>query len=261
MNFLFKLLIYFYSFFSFLQRKVFIKNISRDDLVLDIGSGDKPFWRADVVVDKYPEDNKQRISGSIILDKRKLFIKADIEDLPFKDKTFDFIFCSHLLEHVGNPTKALAEITRVGKRGYIEVPWALLDSLKSLPSHLWFCELEEGTLVFERRRNKKKVPPKNTEKLDQRFSVKFLLQSFLARDFTFGFICLYWERSVHFRVKETDKEQYVYKYNKESTERESFSKRLTFGFYKLFYIISYMIVTGLFYQEKDIKESKILKHK
>lgn len=261
MNFLFKPLLYLYSFFSFLQRKVFIKNISRDDLVLDVGSGDKPFWRADVIVDKYPKDNKQRISGSIIFDKRKLFIKADVEDLPFKDKAFDFVFCSHLLEHVENPTKALAEITRVGKRGYIEAPWAFLDSLEPLLSHLWFCELDGGTLVFERRRKERKSPPKNTEKLDKRFSVKFLLQSFLTRDFTFGFICFYWERNVNFRVKEADKEPYVYKCNKELTDRENFSKRLTFGFHKLFYAIFYMIVTSLFYQEKDVKESKILKQR
>jgi SAM-dependent methyltransferase len=40
-------------------------------------------------------------------------VKADICDLPFKDHSFDFIICSHVLEHIPNDTKAMQELYRV----------------------------------------------------------------------------------------------------------------------------------------------------
>src|SRR3989344_6715828 len=126
MSIIFRVLIFWHSLISFCERKIFVKNIGKNDLVLDLGSGDKPFWRADVIVDKYLEDDRQRSSGPVLLDKNKLFIKADVENLPFKDKVFDFVYCSHLLEHVENPVKAINEITRVAKKGYIEVPYAIV---------------------------------------------------------------------------------------------------------------------------------------
>lgn len=39
--------------------------------------------------------------------------QADLRCLPFADDTFDFIFAAHVLEHVDEDTKALAEIARV----------------------------------------------------------------------------------------------------------------------------------------------------
>lgn len=40
-------------------------------------------------------------------------VKADICDLPFKDHSFDFIICNHVLEHIPNDTKAMEELYRV----------------------------------------------------------------------------------------------------------------------------------------------------
>ena len=37
-------------------------------------------------------------------------IKADITDLPFKENTFDIIFCNHVLEHIPDDTKAMKEL-------------------------------------------------------------------------------------------------------------------------------------------------------
>jgi len=44
-------------------------------------------------------------------------VKADICDLPFKDNTYDFIMCNHVLEHIPDDTKAMQEIYRVLKPG------------------------------------------------------------------------------------------------------------------------------------------------
>lgn len=44
-------------------------------------------------------------------------IKADIQDLPFEENSFDVIFCNHVLEHVKNDKKAMSELFRVMKKG------------------------------------------------------------------------------------------------------------------------------------------------
>lgn len=52
-------------------------------------------------------------------------IKAEAENLPFENNSFDFINASELIEHVENPQKVLEEIYRVLIRGgkcYISVP-------------------------------------------------------------------------------------------------------------------------------------------
>ncbi|OUR93406.1 hypothetical protein A9Q87_05535 [Flavobacteriales bacterium 34_180_T64] len=43
--------------------------------------------------------------------------KADLTKIPFKDSTFDFIICNHVLEHVTNDKLAMNELYRVMKRG------------------------------------------------------------------------------------------------------------------------------------------------
>ena len=39
--------------------------------------------------------------------------KIDIQDMPFEDNTYDFIWCSHVLEHVPDDRRALSEIRRI----------------------------------------------------------------------------------------------------------------------------------------------------
>ena len=41
---------------------------------------------------------------------------ADVERLPFPDKSFDTTLCAHTLEHVRNFEKAVAELVRVTRR-------------------------------------------------------------------------------------------------------------------------------------------------
>lgn len=48
-------------------------------------------------------------------------VKADILDLPFEDKRFDFVFCNHVLEHIEDDAKAMSELFRVLKPGGIGI--------------------------------------------------------------------------------------------------------------------------------------------
>jgi len=47
--------------------------------------------------------------------------KVDIQSLPFADSTYDFIFASHVLEHVANDQNAIREIRRILKPNGIAV--------------------------------------------------------------------------------------------------------------------------------------------
>jgi SAM-dependent methyltransferase len=38
---------------------------------------------------------------------------VDIQELPFEDQSYDFVFASHVLEHVPNDQKAISEISRI----------------------------------------------------------------------------------------------------------------------------------------------------
>lgn len=44
-------------------------------------------------------------------------IKADITDIPFESNCFDFILCSHVLEHIPDDNLAMSELFRVMKNG------------------------------------------------------------------------------------------------------------------------------------------------
>lgn len=46
---------------------------------------------------------------------------VDIQELPFEDQTYDFVFASHVLEHIPDDRKALQEIRRILKPNGIAV--------------------------------------------------------------------------------------------------------------------------------------------
>lgn len=123
-------------------------NISPNDRVLDLGSGAFPFPYATHLVDRHLEPTEHRNAPLARLDKP--LISADIQSLPFRDKSFDFVYCSHLLEHVDDPIKACAEIMRVGKRGFIETPTFGNDILFTWTSHThrWHVVNSCNTLCF-----------------------------------------------------------------------------------------------------------------
>lgn len=53
-------------------------------------------------------------------------VKADICKLPFKDDSYDFIICNHVLEHIPDDAKAMQELFRVlapGGTAILQVPY------------------------------------------------------------------------------------------------------------------------------------------
>jgi len=125
-------------------------NIKEGESVLDIGSGGEPFPYATHLVDKYPQKTHHRYQE---LDTMNLpFTEADVQKLPFENNSFDFVYTSHVLEHVEDPVKALNEISRVGKSGFIEVPTKMSDIVFNMTKlkhfHKWYILNVGSKLVF-----------------------------------------------------------------------------------------------------------------
>jgi len=53
----------------------------------------------------------------------RVTVKTDITDMVFEDKSFDVVLCSHVLEHIPDDRKAMAELFRVLK----PEGWAVLQ--------------------------------------------------------------------------------------------------------------------------------------
>lgn len=132
------------------QNEVMHWSIAPNDLVLDIGAGGWPFKRANHLADKFPDATTHRVEA-MVRDERPFF-EVDLERLSFGDHTYDFVFCSHVLEHLDNPGRAMRELMRVGRRGYIEVPTRLSDAMFNftrLPNHhRWHGMVLGDTLVL-----------------------------------------------------------------------------------------------------------------
>ena len=124
--------------------------VDDDWLVLDLGSGHQPHPRADVLADKFLEDNISRSGAEIKIGRGKM-ICADALRLPFADKTFDFIVASHLAEHMEDPLAFCEEVMRVGKRGYIETPGKFTEKRCPAPYHRWIVSKTPKGLLFETR--------------------------------------------------------------------------------------------------------------
>jgi SAM-dependent methyltransferase len=125
-----------------------IKSIRANDRVLDIGPGNSPHPRADILLENQFDVNEAFEQRGRTTDLRttKPVVFFDGETFPFQDKEFDYIICSHVLEHVPDVNQFLSEVFRVGKAGYFEFPSIYYEYLYNFPVHLQLlhytgCEL------------------------------------------------------------------------------------------------------------------------
>lgn len=179
------------------------------DLVLDIGSGHLPVPFATHLADFAPDDDLYGRAGvPLQRDNGRPCISCDVEDMPFDDHEFEFVYCSHVLEHVRCPERACAELTRVARRGYIETPTRgkdlFLNSARA-SNHLWAVENYAGTLVFTEYDEKDRegigcnilidMHCNPQTKREKAFSALVLLKSSVVNT------TLYWEESFDIEVR------------------------------------------------------------
>ncbi|GEM_PF-1807149 len=122
--------------------------LARDAKVIDVGSGHYPFPYATILGDLTTGYTVHR-SETLKRDSRPLVV-FDIHHMPFADRSIDFVYCSHVLEHLQDPELACSELQRVGKEGYVEVPTLGKDILFGWASgmHKWHIVAAGNTLVF-----------------------------------------------------------------------------------------------------------------
>ncbi len=130
--------------------------VPKDALVLEVGSGGNPYYRANVLCDAYL-DTVERFSEKLVTDRP--IVLAEAEKLPFRDNSFDFVIASHVLEHSKDPKKFISEIQRVGRAGYIEVPDAFMERLTNYPFHMLEITDTDGVLLIR----KKNAPTQDKE--------------------------------------------------------------------------------------------------
>ena len=99
--------------------------------ILDIGCGYRAHPYASVIADV--QDLSNHYEG-------KKFIKINEKKLPFKDKEFDFVIASHVIEHVEDFEFFINELERISSKGYIELPSRLGDNLvfENKTDHIWW---------------------------------------------------------------------------------------------------------------------------
>lgn len=122
--------------------------VSPEALVLEVGSGGNPYARANVLLDAY-EETRERHWVPLISDRPTVL--GFVENLPFKDKSFDFVIASHVFEHSSDPESFLRELQRVAKAGYIEVPDAFMERINPYRDHRLEITVRHDKLVIRKK--------------------------------------------------------------------------------------------------------------
>tara|TARA_B100000787_G_scaffold151322_1_gene124296 strand:- start:21 stop:632 length:612 start_codon:yes stop_codon:yes gene_type:complete len=181
------------------------KNISWK--ILDIGCGYTAHSNASVICDV------QDLSHFY---KDKKFIRLKEKTLPFKNKEFDFVIASHVMEHVDDVDYFIEELERVSVKGYIELPTILEDNLvfENKKDHLWHMEFDDNENELLISKKIQFLEPMITVSSIKKLS-KYFRQSLILE--------LYWENSIEFKKIEKNLENYE-KISRLTLVRKFFSK-------------------------------------
>ena len=177
--------------------------------VLDIGCGYTAHKNANVVCDVQDLSN---------IYKEKDFVKLTSNILPFKDKEFDFVIASHVIEHVKDVEIFIKELQRVSSKGYIELPTILEDNLvfENKKDHLWHMEFNDDKNQLIISKKIQFLEPVLTVSSAKKF-LKYFRQSLVLE--------LFWENSIEFNVVDKYLDNYK-KISRFSLFRKFFSKLL-----------------------------------
>ena len=177
--------------------------------ILDIGCGYNASKFAKVICDVQDLSNHY---------KDKKFIRLTEKKLPFKDKEFDFVVASHVMEHVEDIDFFIKELERVSKKGYIELPTMLEDNLvfENKKDHLWhmdFDDVENKLLISKKIQYFEPVLTVSTiKKLNEVFRTSLVLE-------------LIWEDSISYIVNQSTEGTFQ-KISVLNLLKKYFSKRL-----------------------------------
>ena len=192
--------------------KKFIDNLLKKNTnwkILDIGCGYTAHNNASVICDV------QDLSHFY---KDKKFIRLKEKILPFKDKEFDFVIASHVIEHVEDVDYFIKELQRISLKGYIELPTILEDNLvfENKKDHLWHMEFDDVNNQLIISKKIQFLEPMLTVSSAKKF-LKYFRQSLILE--------LFWENSIEFNIMKKNVEN-LDKISRISLVRKFFSKLL-----------------------------------
>ena len=175
--------------------------------ILDIGCGYTAHENADVICDVQDLSNFY---------KNKKFIKLDSKTLPFKDKEFDFVIASHVIEHVEDVSFFIKELERISTKGYIELPTSLEDNLvfENKNDHIWHTEFDDINYKLIIKKRVQYLEPLITVSTAKKLA-KYFRQSLILE--------LFWENSIEFDLLENDNSE-LEKISRLTLLRKFFSK-------------------------------------
>lgn len=227
--------------------------VKRRDLVLDIGSGGYPYPRADILVDRI-SGAEHRNNLSLITD--RITVLSDARRMPFKDKSIDFSIASHVLEHISKPETFIQEMTRVSKRGYIEVPSALFERLFPYNIHCLEIDCINQELIIQ-----KKSKPVIDEFLSSFYYLdkKGTLGKIMHNNPELFHVRLFWEGEIKFKIvnNQVDSswvESIYFDKNSDSVESNILANSFTWRNIGLFLATTFFKIT-----RKKFRADKVIK--
>ena len=158
---------------------------------MDIGCGYTAHNKATVICDVQDLSNFY---------KDKEFVKIEAGALPFKDKEFDFVIASHVIEHVKDVNFFIQELQRIASKGYIELPTILEDNLvfENKKDHLWHMEFDDDKNQLIISKKVQFLEPVLTVSSSKKF-LKYFRQSLVLE--------LFWENSIEYKIVEKNFEK------------------------------------------------------
>ncbi len=131
-----------------------IVSIRPADRVLEIGPGSTPHPRSNAFLELRFDTEQDKISqrGGVVKD--PLFGNRPVSffdgaEFPFKDNQFDYVICSHVVEHVVDPEFFMREMFRTGSgRGYLEYPLITYEYLYDFDVHMQFVKFDFANRIL-----------------------------------------------------------------------------------------------------------------
>ena len=158
--------------------------------ILDIGCNIAPVEYAQTVADIQDFSNFYK-------EKNKKFILIQSKILPFKDNEFDFVYASHVIEHVDDVSFFINELKRISTQGYIELPSLLEDNLvlsaNSTEDHKWIFKFDDVEKVLLVEKKKELIEP---------FITHGVLFETLRKNFRSSLVLeLLWENEINYEFR------------------------------------------------------------
>ena len=178
--------------------------------VLDIGCGFTANKYATTIADVQDFSNFY---------KGKNFVKIENNKLPFKDKEFDFVIASHVIEHVEDFEFFIRELERISSKGYIELPTRLWDNLvfENVKDHIWWFTFDDNEKILLSSRRKQCISPFLSVSSSKKFDLMFRESMVLE---------LLWENKIEYKMNKIIENEKFTKITFLTLIKKYFSKKI-----------------------------------